>query len=76
MFNNYFSENINKKSYKTFAKEWHKNIKLMCNYTNKKGILDLQNGPIAKFNEFRMAQNEEIGWEEVGFVRGQKEINE
>lgn len=40
-FNNYFSENINKKSYKTFAKEWHKNIKLMCNYSNNKGILDL-----------------------------------
>ena len=40
MFNNYFSENINKKSYKTFAKEWHKNIKLLCNYSNSKGILD------------------------------------
>ena len=41
MFNNYFSENIVKKSYKTLAKEWHKNIKLMSNYSNSKGILDL-----------------------------------
>ena len=62
-FNNYFSENINKKSYKTFAKEWHKNIKLMCNYSNNKGILDLQNGPIAKFHDFRLAQEKKIGWD-------------
>jgi len=41
MFDNYFDENIVKKSYKTFAKEWHKNIKLVCNYSNKNGILDL-----------------------------------
>ena len=55
MFNNYFNENIKSKSYKTFAKEWHKNIKLVCNYSNNNGILDLQNGPIAKFEEFRKA---------------------
>ena len=41
MFNNYFNENIEKKSYKTFAKEWHKNIKMMSNYSNNNGILDL-----------------------------------
>ena len=74
MFNNYFHENINKKSYKTFAKEWHKNIKLMCNYSNSNGILDLQNGPIAKFQEFRKAQEKSLKWEEINFVRGKKEI--
>ena len=41
MFNNYFSENIAKRSYKTFAKEWHKDLKRMSNYSNSKGILDL-----------------------------------
>ena len=55
MFNNYFNDNINKKSYKTFAKEWHKNLKRMSNYSNNKGILDIVNGPIAKFHEFRLA---------------------
>ena len=41
MFNNYFSESIAKRSYKTFAKEWHKDLKRMSNYSNSKGILDL-----------------------------------
>ena len=65
MFNNYFNDNIKNKSYKTFAKDWHRNIKMICNYSNKNGILDLQNGPIAKFKEFRLAQKGIIEWDDV-----------
>ena len=53
MFGNYFNDNIKNKSYKTFAKEWHKNIKKMSNYTANHGILDLQNGPIAMYEDYR-----------------------
>lgn len=71
MFNNYFNENITNKSYKTFAKEWHKNIKRMCNYNMSNGILDLQNGPITKLEDFRKATRQEIKWDETEIIRGQ-----
>ena len=41
MFNNYFNDNIKRKSYKMFAKEWHKNVKMISNYSKNNGILDL-----------------------------------
>ena len=49
---------------------------MICNYSKNNGILDLQNGPIAKFKEFRLAQKKEMEWEEVGFVRGKKDIED
>ena len=60
MFNNYFNENIKRKSYKTFAKEWHKNIKKISNYSMRNGILDLANGPLTKFEDYRKANNKNI----------------
>ena len=32
MFSNYFSENITQRSYKTYAKKWHNDLKKLCNY--------------------------------------------
>ena len=49
MFTKFFNENIRDKSYKTYAKEWHSNIKKVSNYSANNGILDLCNGPLTKF---------------------------
>ena len=35
------NNSIENRNHAKFAKEWHKTLKRLCNYTNNKGLLDL-----------------------------------
>ena len=49
----------------TEAKEWHKKVKKLTNYTKKSNILDLEKGPISIRQQWLEARDGNKEWEEV-----------
>ena len=65
MFNEFFTQKVRKENHIKQPKEWHRNFKIATNYLNKRTLLNIQIGPVAKLEDYERAKEGLINWDEV-----------
>ena len=74
-FNEFFIRKVGIENHITQPKEWHRNFKIATNYMNKRTLLNIQIGPVAKMEDYEKAKEGKIRWDEVQLIRDRREIS-
>ena len=75
MFNEFFTKKVRQENHILQPKESHRNLKIATNYTNKRTLLNIQIGPVAKMDDYEQAKEGQIRWDEIQLLRDKKDIS-